>query len=179
MLRHVGTVVWFTGLPGAGKTTVAALVADDLAARGLEVSHLDGDRVRTSLTRDLGFTKTDRDANVARVAWAAAEASAAGAVVVVSMISPYAAARAQARSTAEAVGRFVEVHVATPLDECIRRDPKGLYARALAGEIQDFTGVSAPYERPENPELRLDTTAAEPAESTEAVLALLQRLGVV
>jgi adenylyl-sulfate kinase len=175
----LGTVVWFTGLPGAGKTTVASLVAVALEARGLDVRHLDGDRVRADMTRDLGFTRADRDANVARVAAAAADVSAEGGVALVSLISPYAAARAQARSRAESVGTFVEVHVATPLGECIRRDPKGHYARALAGEIEDFTGVSAPYERPESPELRLDTTFGTPADSCAAVLALLDRLGVV
>lgn len=175
----MGTVVWFTGLPAAGKTTVASLVAAELEARGIDVRHLDGDRVRTGMTRDLGFTKRDRDANVERVASAAADASAGGAVVVVSLISPYAGARADARFKAEEVGRFVEIHVATPVDECIRRDPKGHYARALAGELDDFTGVSAPYEVPEMPDLRLDTTLTDPIESRDQVLAVLERLRVV
>jgi adenylyl-sulfate kinase len=175
----MGAVVWFTGLPAAGKTTVASLVVEELVERGNDVRHLDGDRVRAGITIDLGFTKTDRDANVARVAAAAADVSASGGIAVVSLISPFSGARAHARSTAEAVGRFVEIHVATPVDECMRRDPKGLYARALAGELKDFTGVSAPYEPPEAPELRLDTTAVDPAESRDAVLVLLERLDVL
>jgi adenylyl-sulfate kinase len=171
-----GFVVWFTGLSASGKTTIANIVEPELEGRGLLVDHLDGDIVRTHLSKGLGFTKEDRDINIARIGWVAARLARAGAVVVVSAISPYAEARRLARSLVEQHAPFVEVHVATPLEECARRDPKGLYAAAFAGEIEDFTGVSAPYENPADPELRLDTTGASPSESAAAVLARLDEL---
>jgi adenylyl-sulfate kinase len=171
-----GFVVWFTGLSASGKTTIANIVEPELEGRGLLVDHLDGDIVRTHLSKGLGFTKEDRDTNIARIGWVAARLARAGAVVVVSAISPYAEARRLARSLVEQHAPFVEVHVATPLEECARRDPKGLYAAAFAGEIEDFTGVSAPYENPADPELRLDTTGASPSESAAAVLARLDEL---
>ena len=174
-----GFVLWFTGLSAAGKTTIANGVAPELERGGLVVDLLDGDVVRTHLSKGLGFSKEDRDTNVARIAWVASRVSRAGAVVIVSAISPYEEARRLARSLVEQQVPFVEVHVATPVEECARRDPKGLYAKALAGEISDFTGVSAPYEAPLDPELRLDTTHATPAESAAAVLARLEELNLV
>ncbi len=174
-----GFVLWFTGLSGAGKTTIASNVAPELERLGIVVDHLDGDIVRTHLSKGLGFTKEDRDANIARIAWVASRIARAGACVIVSAISPYEEARRHARSLIEPHAPFVEVHVATPLDECARRDPKGLYAKAFSGEIEDFTGVSAPYEEPGDPELRLDTTRATPAESAGAVLARLAELNLV
>jgi adenylyl-sulfate kinase len=174
-----GFVLWFTGLSGAGKTTISNGVAPDLERRGLVVDLLDGDIVRTHLSKGLGFGKEDRDTNIARIAWVASRVSRAGAAVIVSAISPYEEARRLARSLIEQQVPFVEVHVATPVEECARRDPKGLYAKALAGEITDFTGVSAPYEAPVDPELRLDTTDATPAESAAAVLARLEELNLV
>jgi adenylyl-sulfate kinase len=174
-----GFVVWFTGLSGAGKTTVANIVEAELEQRGHVVDHLDGDIVRTHLSKGLGFSKEDRDANILRIGWVAARVARAGAAVIVSAISPYEGARRHARSLVEPHAPFVEVYVATPLEECARRDPKGLYAAAFAGEIADFTGVSAPYEEPENPEIRIDTTGVSPSESAQIVLDRLAQLEVV
>ena len=174
-----GFVLWFTGLSGAGKTTIANNVEPELEQRGFVVDHLDGDIVRTHLSKGLGFSKEDRDTNIARIAWVASRVARAGAVVVVSAISPYEEARRLARELVEQHVPFVEVHVATPVEECARRDPKGLYAKAFSGELQDFTGVSAPYEAPESPELRLDTTGETPAESSARVLACLTERGLL
>ena len=173
-----GFVVWFTGLSGAGKTTVANIVEAELEQRGHVVDHLDGDIVRTHLSKGLGFSKKDRDANIARIGWVASRVARAGAAVIVSAISPYEEARRHARSLVEPHAPFVEVYVATPLEECARRDPKGLYAAAFAGEIDDFTGVSAPYEEPSSPEVRIDTTGISPAESARVVLEALERMAV-
>src|SRR5262245_46519052 len=174
-----GFVVWHTGLPAAGKSTIAGLVAEELEARGLLVDRLDGDVVREHLTRGLGFSKEDRDANIARIGWVASRLARAGVAVVVSAISPYEEARNEARHLVEEHGAFVLVHVATAVDECERRDPKGLYAKARAGEIQGFTGIDDPYEIPQDPELRLQTEGRTPEESAAAVLAKLEELGVL
>jgi adenylylsulfate kinase len=173
-----GFVVWFTGLSGAGKTTVANIVEAELEQRGHVVDHLDGDIVRTHLSKGLGFSKEDRDTNIARIGWVASRVARAGAAVIVSAISPYEEARRHARSLVEPHVPFVEVYVATPLEECARRDPKGLYAAAFAGEIDDFTGVSAPYEEPSHPEVRIDTTGVSPSDSARAVLEALERMAV-
>ena len=172
-----GFTVWFTGLSGSGKTTISELVAPQLERRGLLVERLDGDVVRTHLSHGLGFSKEDRDANIERIGWVASRLTRAGAAVIVSAISPYAEARRKVRSLVEEFGPFVEVHVATPVEECERRDVKGLYAKARSGEIPEFTGVSDPYEEPVDPELRIDTTKHDPAESAQIVLAKLEELG--
>lgn len=174
-----GFTLWFTGLSGAGKTTIAELVAPELERRGLLVERLDGDVVRTHLSRGLGFSREDRDANILRIGWVASRLTRAGSAVVVSAISPYEAARQQARSLVEEHGSFVEIYVATPVEECARRDVKGLYEKAFAGELTEFTGVSDPYEEPSSPELRIDTTEHEPAESARLVLAKLEQLGLL
>ena len=174
-----GFVLWFTGLSGAGKTTIANNVEPELERRGFVVEHLDGDIVRTHLSKGLGFSKEDRDTNIARIGWVASRLARAGAVVIVSAISPYEEMRRHARGLVEQHAPFIEVFVATPLEECARRDPKGLYAKAFAGEIDDFTGVSAPYEAPIDPELRLDTTGASPSESAARVLVRLAELNLV
>jgi adenylyl-sulfate kinase len=174
-----GFVLWFTGLSGAGKTTIANIVEPELERRGLVVDHLDGDIVRTHLSKGLGFSKEDRDTNIARIGWVASRVARAGAVVVVSAISPYEEMRRHARSLVEQHTPFIEIHVATPLEECARRDPKGLYAAAFAGEIADFTGVSAPYEAPLEPELRLDTSGKTPSESAATVLERLEELDLL
>ena len=174
-----GFVVWFTGLSAAGKSTIAALIAAELEERGMVVDRLDGDVVREHLTKDLGFSKEDRDTNIGRIGWVASRLARAGVAVVVSAISPYEEARQRARALAEEHAPFVEVYVATSLEECERRDPKGLYAKAHAGEIPEFTGVSDPYEEPSNPELRLQTEGRTPEESAAIVMAKLQGLGLL
>jgi adenylylsulfate kinase len=174
-----GFVLWFTGLSGAGKTTIANIVEPELERRGFVVDHLDGDIVRTHLSKGLGFSKEDRDTNIARIGWVASRLARAGAVVVVSAISPYEEMRRHARSLVERDSRFIEIHVATPLEECARRDPKGLYAAAFAGEIDEFTGVSAPYEAPLDPELRLETVGLSPPESAALVIERLEELDLL
>ena len=168
-----GVVVWFTGLSGAGKSTLANALAERLRASGRKVEVLDGDVVRTHLSRGLGFTREDRDANVARIAFVAHLLARNGVTVLVAAISPFRGAREAARKT---IGDFVEVHVAAPLEECIKRDVKGLYQRALAGHIPQFTGVNDPYEEPLAPEVRLDTSrVALDASIAEIVNALRSR----
>jgi adenylyl-sulfate kinase len=179
MSEPQGFVLWLTGLSAAGKSTIASLVADDLGARGVLYDRLDGDVVRTHLTKGLGFSKEDRDTNIERIGWVASRLARAGAAVIVSVISPYEQARQRARALVEEHALFVEVHIATSLAECERRDPKGLYAMAHAGEISDFTGVSDPYEIPTNPELRLNTEGRTPDECAAIVLAKLEELGLV
>ena len=177
---HVsGYVLWFTGLSGAGKTTIANIVEPELERRGFTVDHLDGDIVRTHLSKGLGFSKEDRDTNIARIGWVASRLARAGAAVVVSAISPYEEMRRHARSLVEQHSPFVEIYVATPLEECARRDPKGLYAAAFAGEIEEFTGVSAPYEAPLEPELRLETVGRSPSEAAATVLERLEELNLI
>lgn len=175
---YEGFTVWLTGISAAGKTTVGDLVAAELGRRGLLVERLDGDVVRRHLTAGLGFDRADRDTNVLRVAWVASRLTRAGAAVVVSLISPYADARAQARLLVEEHGRFVEVHADASLETCISRDPKGLYAKALRGEIKEFTAVSDPYEAPERPELHLLTDRDSPGEAAARVLAYLEEAGL-
>jgi len=174
-----GFTLWLTGLSGAGKTTVSRLVGDELERRGAPVEVLDGDVVRTHLSRGLGYSKEDRDTNIARIGWVASRLARAGASVVVAVISPYAEARRRAREMTEAFAPFVEVYVRASVDECARRDPKGLYQRALSGELPDFTGVSAPYEEPVAPDLELDTELEEPQACAERVIALLESRGLV
>jgi bifunctional enzyme CysN/CysC len=155
LMRHKPAVLWFTGLPGAGKSTVANLVEAALHGRGVHTALLDGDNIRHGLNRDLGFTEGDRVENIRRIGEVAKLMTDAGLIVLCSFISPFRAERRMVRELA-GEGEFVEIFVDTPLAECIARDPKGLYARALAGEIKNFTGVDQPYETPENAELRLD-----------------------
>jgi adenylylsulfate kinase len=174
-----GFTVWLTGLSAAGKSTIGRLVADELERRGTLVEVLDGDVVRTHLSKGLGFSKPDRDRNILRIGWVASRLTRAGAGVVVSAISPYRDTRRQARAFIEEYGTFVEVYVATSLEECERRDPKGLYEKARSGEIAEFTGVSDPYEPPEHPELEIHTEGRSPEESAAIVIAKLEELGVV
>jgi adenylylsulfate kinase len=177
--KRRGLVVWLTGLPAAGKTTVAKGLLDDLDARGLVVELLDGDELRRRLSPELGFSPAERERHIARTAWLAGRLARTGAVVLVAVIAPYAEGRRHAREEIEQYAEFVEVHVATPLHVCVERDPKGLYRRAFAGELTDFTGVSAPYERPANPDLSVETTGRAPSESSADVLLYLERTGLV
>ncbi|MGI5501355.1 adenylyl-sulfate kinase [Lentzea sp. CA-135723] len=174
---HRPCVVWLTGLSGAGKSTIADLVEKALHAEGRHTFLLDGDNVRHGLNSDLGFTDADRVENIRRIAEVAALMVDAGLIVLVSFISPFRAERALAR---DLVGEqeFCEVFVDTPLAVAEQRDPKGLYRKARRGELANFTGIDSPYEPPENPEVRVDTTTLEPHEAAEAVLAALRALGV-
>ena len=147
--RGGGFTLWFTGLSGSGKTTIAHHVGPEMDRRGLVVEYLDGDTVRTHLSKGLGFSKEDRDAHVERLGWVASRITRHGGAVIVAAISPYEQARANARALVEEHGPFVEIHVRTSLDECARRDVNGLYAKAFAGEIKGFTGVDDPYEAPD------------------------------
>ncbi|MGH9805921.1 MAG: sulfate adenylyltransferase subunit CysN [Terriglobia bacterium] len=155
LMHHRPAVLWFTGLPGAGKSTIANLVESALHARGVHTIMLDGDNVRHGLNRDLGFAESDRVENIRRIGEVAKLMTDAGLIVLCSFISPFHAERRMVRELLDG-GEFVEIFVDTPLNECIARDPKGLYRRALAGEIKNFTGVNQPYEVPENPEVRLE-----------------------
>jgi adenylylsulfate kinase len=179
MLTRRGFTVWFTGLSGAGKSTIAGIVGPELERRGLLVDYLDGDVVRTHLSKGLGFSKEDRDTNIERIGWVASRLTRAGAAVLVSAISPYAATRARAREMVEEHGAFVEVFVHASVEECARRDVKGLYAKALAGEIAQFTGVSDPYEAPQAPEIAIATERETPEESARRVVAVLEERGLV
>ncbi|MGI0070846.1 MAG: adenylyl-sulfate kinase [Thermoplasmata archaeon] len=171
-----GFCVWLTGLPSAGKTTIAKELLPRLVARGWYADLLDGDEIRRGLSADLGFDRKSREAHARRVAFCAKLLARNGAVPVVALISPYRSSRAAAR---EEVGRFVEVYVSTPLAVCETRDVKGLYRRARAGEIKEMTGIDDPYEVPEHPEITVDTVRLSPAESADFIVAELERLGWV
>jgi adenylylsulfate kinase len=162
-----GITVWFTGLPSSGKTTIASALEGRLRAAGVAVETLDGDVVRTHLTRDLGYSRDDRDENVRRVGFVAELLSRHGVVVLCSLVSPYRAARDEVR--ARHLGRFFEVYVSTPADVCGQRDIKGLYARARAGEVTGMTGVDDPYEPPLAPELVVPAHLQTLDESVESV----------
>ncbi len=171
-----GCCLWFTGLSGAGKSTIANIVVDELRARGRKVELLDGDEVREHLSKGLGFSKADRDTNIRRIGWVASVLARNGVVSVTAAISPYRALRDEVRGWVE---NFVEIHVATPLEECETRDVKGLYAKARTGEIPEFTGVSDPYEAPVAPEITLDTTGHTPEESASEVVSWLEAHGLL
>jgi adenylylsulfate kinase len=164
-------VVWFTGLSGSGKTTLSARVADELAKAGLKVETLDGDKLR-ALSPGTGFSRAEREEHVRRAGALASDLEKKGYTVVASLISPFAESRSYVRGLCR---NFVEVHVSTPLEECEKRDVKGLYARARRGEIAEFTGISSPYEPPVKPELRLDTSKQSLDESLRQVLKVLSR----
>jgi adenylyl-sulfate kinase len=174
-----GFTLWFTGLSGAGKTTIAHLVGPELEERGKIVEYLDGDVVRTHLSKGLGFSKEDRDTNIERIGWVASRLTRHGAAVIVAAISPYEETRRKARDLVEQFGQFVEVHVHASVDECARRDVKGLYAKAFAGEIKGFTGVDDPYEPPVAAEISLNTEEHEPGESATIILGRLEELGLL
>lgn len=168
-----GFTLWLTGLPCSGKTTVANGVAKRLKVIGLKVEVLDGDVIRQSLTKDLGFSKEDRDRNIERVTFVAKLLSRNGVAAIVAFVSPYRQKRREAR---EETTNFVEVYLKCPIEECMRRDAKGMYEKALAGEIKDFTGVSDPYEEPQKPDLILETDKETPHESINKVIEKLKKL---
>lgn len=171
-----GFVLWFTGFSGAGKSTIADLVSEMLRKRDVPVELLDGDVVRTHLSKGLTFSKEDRDTNVRRIAWVAALLSRHGVVAITAAISPYVAIRAEARAMAD---EFVEVFVDAPLEKCRERDVKGLYAQADRGEIPNFTGVSDPYEPPPAPEVHVHTDQETPEESAQRVIDYLEQRGLI
>ena len=172
--KREGVVIWFTGLSGAGKSTLAEAIAPKLRAHGRKVEILDGDVVRTNLSKGLGFSREDRDTNIARIAFVAHLLARNGVTVITAAISPFRVTRDSARAL---IGDFVEVHVAPPLQACIERDVKGLYKKAIAGEIQQFTGISDPYEEPLSPELQIDTSVVTVDEGVGRILGKLRELG--
>jgi bifunctional enzyme CysN/CysC len=176
-LKHqMPAILWFTGLSGAGKSTIANLVETKLHARGAHTALLDGDNVRHGLNKDLGFTAADRVENIRRIGEVARLMTDVGLIVLCSFISPFRAERRLARELA-AEGEFLEIFVSAPIETVIERDPKGLYKRALAGEIKNFTGVDQPYEAPEAPDMVLDSAREKPEALAERVIAELERRG--
>ena len=175
-MEQKGVTVWFTGLSGAGKTALAIKLEQELRQRGLRVERLDGDIVRQGLTSDLGFSKEDRDKNIERVTFVAKLLTRNGVAVLCSFISPYRQARANVR---QQTGNFIEVYCHAPLETLIKRDVKGLYKKALAGEIENFTGISDPYEEPVNPEVIINSATETVEQSLAKVLGKLQELGYV
>jgi len=171
-----GCCLWFTGLSGAGKSTIANIVVADLEARGRQVELLDGDEIREHLSKGLGFSKADRDVNIRRIGWVASVLARNGVVSVTAAISPYRDVRDEIRTS---IANFVEIHVATSLEDCETRDVKGLYAKARTGEIPEFTGVSDPYEPPLHPEITLETAGHTPEESAAEVVTWLEGHGLL
>lgn len=173
-MEQKGVTVWFTGLSGAGKTTISRAVEEKLRAQNLKIEILDGDIVRTNLTKGLGFSREDRDENIRRIGFVSHLLTRNGVIVLVSAISPYRSTRDEVR---QRIGSFVEVYVNAPLSVCEDRDVKGLYKRARAGEIANFTGISDPYEPPEQPEITCNTDAEQLEESVAKVMNGLTQLG--
>ncbi|AXK33812.1 adenylyl-sulfate kinase [Streptomyces armeniacus] len=174
-----GATVWLTGLPSAGKTTLARALADRLTAEGRRTEVLDGDEIRTFLSAGLGFSAEDRDTNVRRIGFVAQLLASHGVLVLVPVIAPYAHSREAVRKRHEAAGTgYLEVHVATPVDVCSERDVKGLYAKQAAGDLSGLTGVDDPYEIPAHPELRVEAHRQSVGESTAALHALLTERGL-
>ncbi len=169
-----GVTIWFTGLSGAGKSTLSAALALELRRRGRRVEVLDGDVVRTNLSKGLGFSREDRDTNIRRIAFVCHLLSRNGVVAISAAISPYVATRQEARAL---IGDFVEVYVRCPIPELVRRDVKGLYAKALRGEIAHFTGISDPYEEPEHPDVVVDSSSETVQESLERIVCHLEAAG--
>jgi adenylyl-sulfate kinase len=172
MGSHKGFILWFTGLSGAGKSTLAERLLAEFRERGYKVELLDGDEVRTHLSKGLGFSKEDRDTNIRRIGWVARVLARNGVIAITAAISPYREIRDEIRAETEKEGRaaFVEVFAHAPLDALIARDVKGLYRKALAGEIKNFTGVSDPYEAPETPEIIAHTSEESAEESAARIL---------
>ena len=181
MGTHKGFILWFTGLSGSGKSTLAEKLVQDFRERGYKVELLDGDEVRTHLSKGLGFSKEDRDTNIRRIGWVARVLARNGVIAITAAISPYKAIRDEIRGETESEGRaaFVEVFASAPLDALVARDVKGLYKKALSGEIKNFTGVSDPYEAPENPEVTAFTSEESVDESAARLLGYLAQRGLI
>ena len=175
-MEQRGVTIWFTGLSGAGKTTICQAVEKELRSQGLKVEVLDGDIIRENLTKGLGFSKEDRDENIRRIGFVAHLLTRNGVIVLVSAISPYRAVREEVRAR---VGNFVEVYVSTPLEVCEERDVKGLYKQARAGQIKQFTGIDDPYEPPVAPEIECKTQQETLEQSVNKVLEQLAELGYI
>lgn len=175
-VNNEGYVVWMTGLSGAGKTTIALVLVDELKKRGLKVERLDGDVVRESLTRDLGFSAEDRAKNIERVTFVAKLLSRNGVGTICSFISPYQSVRDHVRANTT---NFLEVFVDAPLDVVIERDVKGMYKKAIAGEIPNFTGISDPFEAPQNPDIHLRTDQATKEACAQAIIDKLEEMGLI
>jgi len=173
---HKGFTLWFTGMSGAGKSTISEIVFERLRQAGAKVELLDGDIVRTHLSKGLGFSKEDRDTNVRRIGFVSELLTRNGVIALVAAISPYRAVREEVRAN---IGAFVEVHVHCPIEVLAERDVKGLYKKALAGEIASFTGVSDPYEPPANPEVSIDSSTEKVEDSVEKVWSKLRELGYI
>ena len=173
-MEHKGFTLWFTGLPCSGKTVLADAVAEELRAKGMKVERLDGDIVRKSLTKDLGFTEEDRNMNIERVTFVAKLLTRNGVAVLASFVSPYNKIRAYSRNE---IGDYVLVYVKCSLDECENRDVKGMYAKARAGEIKDFTGIDHPFEEPSEADIIVETDKQTVEESKVIVLKALDKMG--
>jgi adenylyl-sulfate kinase len=169
-----GYTVWFTGLPSSGKSTLARVLKDEIEKKNRHVEILDGDEVRLRLSKGLGFSKEDRDENIRRISYVAKLITRCGAVAVTCAISPYKSIRQEAR---QEIGDFIEVFVDCDLDKCIERDVKGLYKKALSGEIKNFTGISDPYEKPDNPEVTVNTSSETIEQSLQKIVSGLTKLG--
>src|SRR5437867_6884049 len=176
MTMKKGFTIWFTGMPGAGKTTSASLLEQRLRASGASVEMLDGDVVRTRLSKGLGFSKEDRDENIRRIGFVCELLSRNGIIAIAAVISPYRAARSDVRAR---IPNFVEVHMDCPLEVLIERDAKGLYRKALAGKISHFTGISDPYEPPSSPELTIHSDRESPTMGVDRLWAELENLGLI
>jgi adenylylsulfate kinase len=177
MADEKGFCLWFTGLSGAGKTTITGILIDELRRRGSKLEVLDGDIVRENLSKGLGFSKEDRDTNIRRIAFVADLLSRNDVPVITAAISPYREIRNEARELMD--GRFIEAYVKASVEVCEERDVKGLYKKARAGEIKEFTGISDPYEPPEDPELVLETEHQSPEESAQQILDYLEQHGLI
>lgn len=175
-MEHKGFTLWFTGLSGAGKTTVSRVIEQELRDRGMKVEVLDGDVIRENLSKGLGFSKEDRDTNIRRIGWVCEVLSRNGVVAIAAAISPYAEIRDEIRGKVE---NFVEVYAECPIPVLAERDVKGLYKKALAGEIKNFTGVSDPYEAPTNAEVTYHSDKETVQESAQKILTKLEELGLV
>ena len=175
-MNDPGPVLWFTGLSGSGKSTLSRLIENELRDRDLNVEVLDGDEVRENLSKGLGFSKEDRDTNIRRIGYVARLLSRNGTITITAAISPYAEVRNQCRAMC---GDFVEIHTDCSIEELTRRDVKGLYAKALSGEIKNFTGISDPYEAPESPEIRVNSETQTAEESLEVILKWLEENGTI